>query len=90
MDISAFKEGGKARVALIWLAGVLVVVPSIINSGSDIYRAIQNSPIGSIQKRNAALSQKHWDDKAIFKKNFEIENEALAFSRILEIRIYYQ
>lgn len=79
-------SGTKLKGWLVGAIGVLVLVPSLINAGSDVWRSLMNSPIGTIEKQNVELMKAHWDEPAVFSQDVEIKNDAV--TRVLRFKIY--
>lgn len=77
---------GRIKRWLLGFVGVLVVIPSVINSGTDIYKAILNSPIGGSETRNARLMKDHWEETALFMKDIEIKYQS--GTKTLKLRVY--
>lgn len=88
-DGQAEDKGFSWKAIKNWLMGLgaaLVVLPSLINTGSDIIRAILNLPIGGSERQNVRLMREHFEESALFKKDIEIQRENTI--EILKIRVY--
>lgn len=77
---------GKIKKILLGIVGILVVIPSLINAGTDIYHSIMNSPIGGSEVINTNLMKNHWEEQALFKKDIEIKRDSVA--KVLKLRVY--
>ncbi|VAW66889.1 hypothetical protein MNBD_GAMMA08-2201 [hydrothermal vent metagenome] len=73
----------KLKSNIVSLAALLVVIPSVINAGKDIYISIMNIPLGASESKNERLKNEHWDERAITKQDIEIKN-----NKFLKIRVY--
>ena len=85
-DVNQYSSGGKIKQKLLGILGVLVVLPSLINAGTDIWRSIMNSPVGGSEVRNSKLMKAHWEEDALFKKDIEITKGSV--TTLLKIRVY--
>lgn len=56
---------GKVTSWIVGLTGVLVVIPSLINAGIDIYKALRNIPRTKTEKANVELFQKYFGKKPL-------------------------
>lgn len=55
----------KARGWVVGLTGFLVVIPSLINAGVDIYKSVLSIPRTEAEKINAELFKKHFNKTAL-------------------------
>jgi hypothetical protein len=76
----------KLRNSIAALVAMLVVIPSVINAGKDIYVSIMNIPVGVSESKNEKLMIDHWDEEALSKYKFKIQNNDV--DKILRIRVY--
>ena len=57
------------------LLGLLVVLPSVINSVTDIYVAWQGLPIGNQEKINARLFQTHFQENPVNSQQLMVQGQ---------------
>jgi len=55
------------------LVGFLVVVPSVLNAGKDIWVSWNDLPIGEKEKINSLLFKDHWKESPIHSKQIIVE-----------------
>lgn len=85
-ELSHFHGFTKAKAWLIGLTGLLVLLPALINSGVDIYKAALNIPKTHAESINAELFQAHFQEDPITVVPVSIQTEAGGLT--MQVSIY--
>jgi hypothetical protein len=73
VDIKKFLDNSKAVIA--GVVGLLIVIPSVINSIGDIITSLRNLPIGEKEKIHVQLLNEHWRENPVHTKRLQIDGK---------------
>jgi hypothetical protein len=74
-----------ARGKMISLTALLVVVPALINSGLDAYKAVANIPTNIYDRANDELFKKHFKEIPTISEPVPVKNSAMTVDMLLEV-----
>jgi hypothetical protein len=79
---------GPIKKVMRWIAGitaVLIVIPALINAGSDIYASILKIPRSDTERANKALFEKHFGKAPLFHGDVPVKTEIGLVNMVLEV-----
>lgn len=71
---SNFTPWAQAKNWVVGLTAVLIVLPSMINAGNDVYKAVYHEARTDVEQTNLALFAKYFGKKPISLKSLEVKN----------------
>lgn len=74
-----------ARGKMISLTALLVVVPALINSGLDAYKAVANIPTNIYDRANDELFKKHFKNKPVLSQPVPVKTSEMTVEMLLEV-----
>ena len=72
-NVKNILDNSKAVIA--GVVGLLIIIPSVINSLGDIITSLRNLPIGEKEKIHVQLMKDHWGEDPMYTKQMKIDGE---------------
>ena len=80
------RSEGKVKKYIVWLTGVLLGIPVLINAGIDVYDAIMNIPKGSAEILSERKRNEHFQEEPLFSHELSIQEKTS--KKVLKLFIY--